>query len=231
MLAQPPEILYRDDWFLAVNKPAGIIVHSDGTANETLSSELIDWGLVYGREADDLQALQRLDRETSGIVLFSLKKKTQPQFDAMIAERNVTKRYRAISQGYIEEDVLEITDPIGRDRHDARKMRVSPTGKRAHTTVHILNRFHADGMGPERTSLLVDLHTGRKHQIRVHLAHVGHPLLGDTLYGSSQSQKHGLMLHAAHMAFNHPVTKEDTVIDAPLPQRFIDLERPDSPNL
>ena len=223
MLDTPPEVLYRDEWLLAVDKPVGIIVHGDGVGSDTLTDELIEWGVVYGREAQDLQALQRLDADTSGIVLFSLNKEAQPLFDRMIAERRISKRYRAIATGLIAPDTLDIRKPIGRDRHDSRMMRVSPTGKPAHTTVHVLKRLAADDICQTRTSIAIDLHTGRKHQIRVHMASMQHPLLGDRLYGRgalSSTDSHDLMLHASRIYLEHPITHDRIDITAPLPHRF-----------
>lgn len=210
-------VLFRDPWLLAVDKPAGIIVHADGTGSTTLTdivrSQLkAEGGEDAAQAAAELQPLQRLDRDTTGIVLFSLRKETQPAFDRLIAERGITKRYLALARGIISEDERLIDAPIGRDRHDSRRMRVSRTGKAARTRIHVLTR------GNGRTLLLIDLLTGRKHQIRVHLAHIGHPLVGDSLYG--QPARSGLMLHAYELAFEHPITGETVRITTPWPKRF-----------
>ena len=215
-------ILYEDDWLIAVDKPAGIIVHGDGTGIATLTDLLIgDSPQLTG----GLQALQRLDRETSGIVLFSKRKETQATFDALIAERRITKRYLAIVRGRFPQDPHTFRDPIGRDRHDSRRMRVSRTGKPSLTEARLLAFSPADAAGPARSLLSVDLHTGRKHQIRVHLSHAGFPILGDTLYGSPRiaSACNGLMLHAAEERFEHPLTGETVRILAPCPSRFMPL--------
>lgn len=228
----PVRVLYRDAFLLAVDKPAGIIVHGDGTGAETLTDRVralllegTDAGRGEGSDAAarDLQAVQRLDRDTTGIVLFSLDKAVQPALDRMIAERRIEKTYLAAVAGDVPWREREFDWPIGRDRHDARRMRVSPRGKPARTRARVVGRRRADAAGPTRTLLEVDLLTGRKHQIRVHLAHAGHPILGDALYGAGSVVPAGagsLMLHARKMAFGHPVTGERVVIETPVPARF-----------
>ena len=217
-------ILYQDEWIVAVDKPAGIIVHGDGTGRETLTDHVRAWLLQEGREREavELQPLQRLDRETTGIVLFSTSKEAQPAFDALIAGRGMEKRYLAIVCGGFPREPQTFDDPIGRDRHDARRMRVSATGKPALTEARRLAYAAADARGPERSLLVVDLHTGRRHQIRVHLSHAGYPILGDELYGRSSAREleQGLMLHASEEAFDHPKTGRHVCIATPYPERF-----------
>lgn len=220
-----PAVLYASDTLVAVDKPAGIIVHGDGTGALTLTGWLHDAiaaGQVDGvpaRDAADLQALQRLDRDTSGIVLFSHCKGTQGAYDRLIAERRVEKRYRAIACGKIPWDERTFEWPLGRDRHDARRMRVSRTGKDAQTQVRVRARKRIAGQWLTLVDVL--LGTGRKHQIRVHLAHAGFPLLGDALYGTPDPR--GLMLHAYRMAFEDPISDEAVRITAPVPGRVREL--------
>lgn len=217
--AGTPRVLYEDDWLLAVDKPAGVIVHGDGTGARTLTDDVRAY--IAERHGDaaarELQALQRLDRDTTGIVLFSLSKHTQASFDRLIAARAIKKRYLAIVCGRTPA-AKSMRQPLGRDRHDSRRMRVSRTGKPAHTEAVRLACTQARG-GAAYSLLSVDLHTGRKHQIRVHLAHAGFPLVGDALYGGAPSRA-GLMLHAAELAFTHPVTGESVHIHTPWPARF-----------
>lgn len=216
-----PVVLFESPTLLAVDKPAGIIVHGDGTGAATLTDEVRAFLRDRGdaddaRRAEELQALQRLDRDTSGIVLFSLSKQTQPSYDRLIAEHRLTKRYLAIAAGRAPWEERVFTWPIGRDRHDARRMRVSKTGKSALTRARVLARAHWQGRPV--TLLAVEIETGRKHQIRVHLAHAGLPLLGDALYG--RGGKAGLMLHAAELSFIDPVAGSPVQITSPAPQRF-----------
>lgn len=216
----PLRILYQDQWLIAVDKPAGIIVHADGTGAPTLTDGVRAHLLASGEAdaAQALQALQRLDRDTTGIVLFSLDKQVQPAFDRLIAERAIRKRYLAIVDGRFP-GTKTMRQPLGRDRHDSRRMRVSHAGKPAHTEATRLACTASSAGGRARSLVAVDLHTGRKHQIRVHLSHAGFPIAGDALYGGAPYPG-GLMLHASELSFTHPVTGQAVLIKAPYPQRF-----------
>ena len=213
-------ILYRDAWIIAVDKPADVIVHGDGTGTITLI-DLLRNRLGDDAPAGQLQPLQRLDRETTGIVLFSACKDTQASFDRLIAERRISKRYLAIVAGRFPNQPQTYRGPLGRDRHDSRRMRVSRTGKPALTRARLLAYAASDRHGPARSLLAVDLLTGRKHQIRVHLSDAGFPLLGDELYGRRRATGDaGLMLHAYEESFEHPVTGAHVHVRAPYPVRF-----------
>lgn len=226
------EILYQDEYLLAVNKPAGIIVHADGTNEPSLTDAVCEKlsALESPTEVDfsQVQAINRLDRETTGIVLFSLKKETQSQFDQLIASKELSKEYLAAVKGAFEPNKLLIDKAIGKDRHDAQKMRVSATGKPSQTEVRLI-KVASSAQGQTHSLLLVSLLTGRKHQIRVHLSSLGFPLIGDTLYGGVSSLQRGakkkhkqqsLMLHAYCVEFIHPVTGVKIVIKTDIPERF-----------
>ena len=226
------EVLYQDDYLLAVNKPAGIIVHADGTQEPSLTEVVCEKlrALESSSQIDlsQVQALNRLDRETTGIVLFSLKKETQPQFDQLIASKELSKEYLAAVKGAFEPNKMLIDKAIGKDRHDAQKMRISATGKPSQTEVRLI-KVASSAQGQTQSLLLVNLLTGRKHQIRVHLSSLGFPLVGDMLYGGASSlqraskKKHRpqpLMLHAYHVGFIHPVTGAKIVIKTDIPERF-----------
>lgn len=218
--------LYMDEYLLAVDKPAGIIVHGDGCGTETLTDQVRTWLLSSNSTsaAHDLQALNRLDRDTTGIVLFSLNKETQPAFDAIVSAHDTSKRYRAICCGIPAWKTRTIDTPLGRDRHDARRMRVSKTGKPAQTRVTVLATRKRNSTAPDLSLLDIKLLTGRKHQIRVHLASLGLPLLGDELYGHpvrrAGNKRYDLMLHAYGMTLTHPITHERITIEAPTPRRM-----------
>ena len=161
-------------------------------------------------------------------MLFSLKKETQPQFDQLIASKELSKEYLAAVKGAFEPNKLLIDKAIGKDRHDAQKMRVSATGKPSQTEVHLI-KVASLAQGQTQSLLLVNLLTGRKHQIRVHLSSLGFPLVGDVLYGGVSSLQHGakkkhkaqpLMLHAYRVGFIHPVTGAKIVIKTNIPERF-----------
>ena len=226
------EFLYQDDYLLAVNKLAGMIVHADGT-NELSLTDLVCEKLRTLESSNkidlsQIQALNRLDKETTGIVLFSVKKETQSQFDQLITSKELSKEYLAVVKGDFGLNKLLIDKAIGKDRHDAQKMRVSATGKPSQTEVCLV-KVASSTQGQTQSLLLVNLLTGRKHQIRVHLSSLGFPLVGDALYGGVSSLQRGakkkhkaqpLMLHAYRVGFIHPVTGAKIVIKTDIPERF-----------
>lgn len=211
-------VLYEDDFLLALDKPAGVLVHGDGTGQPTLSDAAC--GLLARHEEPLVpQAVQRLDVPTTGVVLFSKAVEFQGLFDALVADHTrMTKRYLAAVAGAYPRAQDRIDAPIGRDRHDARKMRVcaAGTGQDSCTEVERL------AVAPDKSAslLLVTLRSGRKHQIRVHLAHRGFPILGDTLYATGQASRGPLMLHAWSESFAHPITGRAASITAPSIERF-----------
>ena len=208
-----PRVLYRDPFLMAVDKPAGILVHADGTGARTLADDV---AALLAREGVPAvpQAVQRLDVDTTGVVLFSLAPEFQPALDALVASHDMRKRYLAVVEGSFPAGVRRLDAPLGRDRHDARRMRVSPRGKPALTLVTVLARRGG------RSLLLLELGTGRRHQIRVHLAHAGHPIVGDALYGRAAGPAGGLMLHAVCEELAHPATGEALRLEAGWPARF-----------
>lgn len=214
----PVSVVYQDAVLLAADKPAGLLVHDDGTGADTLTSR-IRAHLARQGSGTVPQAVQRLDVDTTGLVLFSLAEELQPVLDAQVAGHDMRKRYLAVVEGRLAgtEDAWRTIDaPLARDRHDARRMRVGRTGKPSQTRVRTIEV--RDG----RSLLLVELQTGRRHQIRVHLAHLGHPILGDRLYGGG-SHADGLMLHAWEERLAHPATREELTLRTEAPQRFARL--------
>lgn len=210
----PARIVYRDPVLLAADKPAGQLVHGDGTGAPTLT-DAVAAALAQAGTAVRPQAVQRLDVPTSGLVLFSLAEEFQPALDALVAGHGMQKRYLAEVEGAFRQDELTLDAPIGRDRHDAARMRVCRPGqgKAALTHVRTLERAHG------RSLVLLELGTGRRHQIRVHLAAAGHPIVGDALYGGPRDSR-GLMLHAVEERFLHPLTSEPLEIRTEIPRRF-----------
>lgn len=214
----PARIVFEDPFMLAADKPAGIIVHGDGTGRETLTDRVRAHLLAEGRPhaAACAQAVQRLDEDTTGLVLFSLTRDFQPALDALVAGHGLRKRYLAVVRGSFPTGPCAIEAPIARDRHDARRMRVGKTGKPAHTRVVRLDARKGLSL------VACELDTGRRHQIRVHLASTGHPIAGDGLYGGGRSAG-GLMLHALEEEFPHPVTGEHLLLRTVWPARFSSL--------
>lgn len=215
----PVRVVFEDRVLLAVDKPAGLLVHGDGTDADTLTARVCGHLRREGLSAA-AQAVQRLDVETTGLVLFSLTEEFQPTLDVQVAGHDMRKRYLAVTRGRLPvatDEWLCIDAPLARDRHDARRMRVTRSGgKLACTMVRELRRER------DLSLLLVELLSGRKHQIRVHLAHEGCPLLGDTLYGGPRYAD-GLMLHAWEERLTHPVTGEELLLRTDVPERFTRL--------
>lgn len=213
------DVLYCDPVMMAVDKPAGLLVHGDGSDADTLTERVRAWLALEGHEGVRPQAIQRLDVDTTGLVLFSLAEEFQAALDAQVAGHAIHKRYLAITRrapSGARKGWVELAGPIARDRHDARKMRVGRSGKPA------LTRVREWGRAAGRSLLEVELVTGRKHQIRVHLAHAGCPIDGDRLYGGAHSDA-GLMLHAWQEQVIHPVTGEHLQLQTSWPERFGDV--------
>ena len=208
-------VIYEDEVLLAWDKPAGIIVHGDGTGARTLTDVVTDHLAAEGRGGVRPQAVQRLDRETTGLVLFSLDAATQPALDAQVAGHAMNKTYLAVAARHVPWAERVVRSPVGRDRHDARRMRVCRPGQGRPAETRLRRVAEADG----RTLLVVTLVTGRRHQIRVHLAELGHPIVGDALYGGPRSAA-GLMLHAWREELDHPVTGEHLRLETAWPTRL-----------
>lgn len=207
--------IYEDEVLLAWDKPAGIIVHGDGTGVRTLTDVVAAHLDATGRANARPQPVQRLDAETTGLVLFSLERATQPALDAQVAGHAMDKTYLAVVSGRVPWAQKTVRQPIGRDRHDARRMRACRPGQGKPAETRIRRVAEKDG----RTLLVVTLVTGRRHQIRVHLASLGHPIVGDALYGGARSTS-GLLLHAWREELDHPVSGERLRLETAWPQRL-----------
>ncbi|KEO81184.1 hypothetical protein EL26_22270 [Tumebacillus flagellatus] len=214
------DVLYEDDHLLVVNKPAGQKVHANDEGETGALLNALAWHYQMQGLETRVRLLHRLDQETSGAILFPKHAVAQKLLDAMLQERKIKREYWALVQGYIRVAHGTIDAPIGRDRNHATRRRVSGTGKPAQTDFRVVERF-----GAQATLVQATLRTGRTHQIRVHFAHLGHPLLGDELYGGPTNWMHRQALHAKFLRFTHPITGEDLEIEAPEPPDFSDLLR------
>ncbi|MBQ6654215.1 MAG: RluA family pseudouridine synthase [Erysipelotrichaceae bacterium] len=205
------KILYEDDLILVVDKPAGYIIHSDGTEDSrrdppvTVNNFVAYYYQLTGQK-HRVYNLHRLDMETSGCLLYCKESYLVSYFSHAIENKEVVRRYLALIEGVIRRDRM-IDRPIGRDRHVSNRFRISPTGKKAVTEVRVLK--HDD------THTLVEctLQTGRTHQIRVHLASIGHPIVGDTFYGAKENKR--LMLHSHQVEFFSPLVLKTVKVTCP----------------
>ena len=212
------DILYDDADFIVLNKPAGTVVHpTHGVYSQTLANGLAHFFFSRG-EPVQIHPVHRLDRMTSGVIVFARHPLAHQRLSEQLLTCKWLKRYRALVRGRMESDSGRITLPIARVTHHPVKRCVRGDGQSADTTYRVLQR-HA-----HITELDVTLHTGRTHQIRVHLAAIGHPLIQDDLYESERAGKplrHAL--HASTLGFRHPRTGAHMIFCAPEPQDWKEL--------
>jgi len=222
----PIKIVYEDESLLVVDKPPGMVVHpAPGNWTGTLVNALIGRsdGLANGgEEPERAGVVHRLDKETSGLLIVAKTDRAHRLLSSAIAARRVTRRYAVMTWGHLTSDKLTIDKPIARDPRDRKRMAIVIKGRPAKTDLIRLARFDAGDL------LRAHLHSGRTHQIRVHVASIGHPVMGDDTYGGGGGRRvAGLppkrhFLHAAWLAFNHPVTGKPLDFRSPLPE---DLRR------
>lgn len=207
-----PRIVHEDEALLVVDKPAGLVVHP---APSVRQPTLVDWlgSRVGGGERDRPGIVQRLDKDTSGLMVVARDEAARSALAAQIKAREVTREYLALVEGTLDSRTGTIDAPLGRDRRRRTRRAVRGAGERqARTHFEVIERLPSD------TYVRARLETGRTHQIRVHFAAIGHPVAGDTEYGSGG--RHGLerqFLHAARLGFRHPRTGEALSFTSELP--------------
>jgi len=216
----PLRIVYEDESLLVVDKAAGMVVHpAPGNWSGTLVNALLGRGdrSPPPGEAGRAGIVHRLDKETSGLLVVARTERAHRILSAAIAARRVVRRYAAMVWGHLRSDEVTVDKPIARDPRDRKRMAIVIKGRPARTDLLRLARFDAGDL------LRAHLHSGRTHQIRVHLASIGHPVMGDDVYGGGGGRRvAGLppkrhFLHAAWLAFNHPVTGKPLDLRSPLP--------------
>lgn len=212
----PLDILYEDEDLIIINKQAGIIVHpTKGHPTGTLANALMKY-IIDSKQHFKIRFVNRIDMDTTGIIIVAKNANTQNNISEQMRKSEIVKKYLAIVHGEIEED-LTINLPVGRPSLETVQRAVMlDGGKDAQTDVKVIKKFD------KYTLVELTIHTGRTHQIRVHLSHIGHPIAGDDLYGGESEIIHRQALHAYHIAFTHPITGKIIKIEAPYPQDFED---------
>jgi 23S rRNA pseudouridine1911/1915/1917 synthase len=233
--ALPLNVIFEDDDLIVVSKPAGMVVHPGaGIDSGTLANALVHhFNELSGKAGSTRPGIvHRIDKETSGLLVVAKNDRTHESLSDQFRDRQVFKMYIGLVYGRMSQERGEIEARIGRSRHNRTRMAVlrGGAGRTAHTVFEVAERFSGF------TLLNVQIKTGRTHQIRVHLSHVGHPVVGDAAYGGGRENsirdleikrkvaalgRH--FLHSARLAFNHPRTKEWMQFESPLPAELSSL--------
>ena len=216
----PLDVVYEDDDVIVVNKPTGLVVHPapghpDGTLVNALLHHCGDSLSGIGGEKRP-GIVHRIDRDTSGLIIAAKNDAAHLALSAQLKDHSLSRTYECLVTGNMKQDSGTVDAPIGRSSADRKKMAVVPTGRRAVTHWEVVARY------PGVTHLRCRLETGRTHQIRVHMAYIGHPILGDTVYGAKKPVPGltGQCLHATGLRFLHPRTHEPVELTCPLPEEF-----------
>ena len=219
----PIEIVYEDNDIIVVNKPKGLVVHpangnEDGTLVNAIMAICKDSLSGIGGEIRP-GIVHRLDKDTSGLLIVAKNDKAHVNMSEQIKNHEVKKTYIALVRGVVKENEATIDMPIGRSTSDRKKMAVIKTGRNAVTHIKVLKRYN------KYTLLQVNIETGRTHQIRVHLSHIGYPIVGDYTYSNGKNEFGvvGQCLHAKCLEFKHPITGAEMKLEAPLPKYFEEI--------
>ena len=213
----PLSILYEDSDMIVINKSSGLVVHPGAGTTETTLVEglLVDRQLPVSDDPARPGIVHRLDRETSGVIVVAKSLNALESLKRQFSDRSTKKHYIAVVDGVFQETEGRIDAPIGRNPAMPQRMSIQASGRPAQTDFNVLSVF-------EESSLVwVRPHTGRTHQIRVHLRYTGHSVLGDEKYGGKEAYR--LMLHAWRLVIRHPARTEQMEFRAPIPESFPDF--------
>lgn len=210
----PLDVLYEDAWLIVLNKQAGLTVHPapgqpDGTLVNALLAHCPDLGAIGDAIRPGL--VHRLDKDTTGVMMVAKQEQALHHLQDQIKRRSVEKRYLCVTEGVPDPEVGAVEAPIGRDRSDPTRMAIVDGGKPARTEYRVVERFADAALVEAR------LITGRTHQIRVHMTALGHPIIGDVMYGTSSHVINRQALHAAVLGFRHPQDERPLRFEAALP--------------
>ena len=216
----PLDVIYEDKDIIIINKEKGMVVHPgngnpDGTLANAIMAKCKDSLSGIGGEIRP-GIVHRIDKDTSGILIIAKNDKAHINLSNQIKEHKTKKTYLALVRGIVKENKATIDMPIGRSQKDRKKMAVTKKGKNAITHIKVLKRYK------ENTLLEINIETGRTHQIRVHLAEIGYPIVGDYIYSNGKNKfgVKGQMLHAYKIKFKHPTTNKEVEYTAKLPKYF-----------
>ena len=216
----PLDIIYEDKDIIVINKPKGMVVHPgngnpDGTLVNAIMAICKDSLSGIGGEIRP-GIVHRIDKDTSGLIIVAKNDLAHVNLSEQLKNHEIKKTYIALVRGVIKENVATINIPIARSKNDRKKMAVDKDGKEAVTHIKVLERFN------KYTLLEVNIETGRTHQIRVHLSHIGYPIVGDYTYSNGKNEFGvvGQCLHAKSLEFKHPITGEEIKLEAHIPEYF-----------
>lgn len=222
-------VVFEDEYLAVIDKPAGLVVHpAPGHWDDTLVNALVARGTTLAGGTEGRPGIvHRLDRETSGLIIVAKTEPAHRKLAAMIAAHRISRVYAALIWGHLDQSPLVIEAPIGRDLSDRKRMAILPAGRRARTDAFVVARLQSMDV------VRLELHTGRTHQIRVHLESIGHPVVGDPVYAAGGWQRIGgphranarrlealaprQALHAALLAFRHPESGTPLRLVSPWP--------------
>ncbi len=217
----PLDVVYEDEDVVVVNKPVGMVVHpAPGHPSGTVVNALLHH---CGASLSGINGVlrpgivHRIDRDTSGLLIAAKNDRAHLALAAQLQDHTLRRLYHGVTIGALREDAGTVDAPLGRNPKDRKKMAVVPDGREAVTHYEVLERL------PGHTYAAFRLETGRTHQIRVHMAHLGHPLLGDRVYGPPKGYPGlaGQCLHAKALTFLHPATGRPVTVECPLPEAFL----------
>ena len=219
----PLDVVYEDDDIIVVNKPKGMVVHpANGNPDGTLVNAVMSLckGSLSGIGGEIRPGIvHRLDKDTSGLIIIAKNDVAHINLSKQIKKKKKKKIYIALVKGNVSENEATVNMPIGRSTKDRKKMAVRKDGKKAITHFKVLKRYG------KYTLLELKIDTGRTHQIRVHMAEIGHPVVGDMIYSNGKNEFgiEGQMLHAKSLDFQHPVTGKQIHLEAELPKYFEEI--------
>ena len=212
------DIVYEDSDIIVINKPRGLIVHPTATTSEPT---LVNGVLYHCKDLSGINGVMRpgvvhrIDKDTTGLIIMAKNDEAHQFLAAQLADKTMNRKYYALVNGVIEHDNGTIDAPIGRDPRDRQKMAVTDrNSKEAITRFKVLKRYK------KHTLIECSLLTGRTHQIRVHMEYIGYPVVNDPKYAPRRSKGNGQLLHAHQLTFIHPRTKQQMVLECPLPADF-----------